>query len=426
MFIKIGWRNLWRRRKRTLFTASAMGLGMGLSMTIIALQSGIASELFNEMVTDTLGHLQAHHPKYTEKRQLHMTIKGVEAQLSQLRADPGVSLATSRIFSFALAGGQERSTGALVTGVDPKNEALLSEMDQEVKVGRWLSESPNQEVVLGLDLAEELSLKEGDELALIGQDLYGGVANALYRVVGLVSSGSVEQDRAGVWIHLKDAQDLLALEDQAHQLLIIGQEGNWGPSGTPRSYNPKRAEDLNALKARLLEEGNLSGTHVESWREANPATSTLMDAQESGGYLMLVIVFIVAALGILNTMLMSVFERTRELGVLLALGIAPMRIFGLVISEALLLGTVAAFFGLLIGGIGDALLLTVGVDFSMEGGEGLSYNGVRLSPILYGEFEIVWVWRSLIALFSVTLITALWPAWRASRVEPIIAMKERV
>ena len=139
---------------------------------------------------------------------------------------------------------------------------------------------------------------------------------------------------------------------------------------------------------------------------------------------MLFIVFVVASLGILNTMLMAVFERTRELGVLLAIGISPKRIFGLVMSEAFLLAVISAFFGLLIGGALDFWLIETGIDFSVNGGQGLSYGGIRLSPIIRGKFEWGWVFLILGSLFVVTGLTALWPAIKASRIKPLVAMKE--
>ena len=138
---------------------------------------------------------------------------------------------------------------------------------------------------------------------------------------------------------------------------------------------------------------------------------------------MLMIVFLVSALGILNTLLMAVFERTRELGVLLAIGISPRRIFAMVVSEAWMLALLAAGVGMGIGGVFSFWLVEYGIDFSVENGEGLSYGGVRLSPMIKGHFDWTWVGVVLTCLFGVTTITALWPAWKASRVSPLEAMK---
>ena len=271
----------------------------------------------------------------------------------------------------------------------------------------------------------------GAEVALVGQDAFGGVAQGLYRVVGLIKSGAVELDQAGVWIHITDAQSLFALEDQAHTLLIAGGHSR----ASALSFGEGR-ESVQALKAQVSQLAALqsapSGSPgasskaemsalIQTWREAKPAVSQLMDTQRSSAYVMLAIVLVLAALGVLNTMLMSIYERTRELGVMLAVGVKPSTIRALVIVEALYLATIAALVGVALGAALDALLIHYGLDFSIDG-EGLSYGGVRLSPRLYGIFEWSAVTSSLGALYGVTLLAAIWPAWRASRLEPVEAI----
>lgn len=429
MLLKVGWRNIGRRKGRTALTTLAMGIGLGMTLGAITLQTGITEELFDEMVTDTLGHVQLHHHQYPETKRPHFTLTQVSETITRLEAETAVSLAIPRVYSFALAGGESESTGAFVMGVDPQKEKKLSEIHLEVKQGQWLSESTeegvlNKEVVIGVELARELKLELGQKLALIGQDGYGSVANDLFVIVGLVESGSVEMDRGGVWIQIKTLQSFLVLEDQVHEIVVLGQ-------ATQRHhFNPNQIQDLQRLKARI--ETALTGLPsaaaqvpllIETWKESNPSTSQLIDSQAIGAYIMLMIVFLVSALGILNTLLMAVFERTRELGVLLAIGTSPYRIFAMVISEAWILALLASLVGLVIGGIFSFWLVEYGLDFSVQNGEGLSYGGVRLSPIIRGHFEWRWVGITLLSLFGVTTVTALWPAWKAARISPLEAMK---
>lgn len=414
----VAWRNLWRRRQRTLFTALAMGVGVGLSMGTMALQRGVSLELFDELVTDTLGHVQLHHPQYPSTRRLHDTLKELSALTAQVEGQRGVLSASPRLMSVALVGGAQRSTGALITGVDPVREAQLSELDQSVTKGAWLPPQPERLAVIGEGLAEELSISVGGELAVVGQDAYGGVAQGLFKVSGVVRSGSVELDSAGVWLHLQDAQALFVLEDQAHELIIVS-----GDRSTQVVGEGEDERALQTLKAELIELPLLQHERplTRTWREAMPSVSQLMDTQRASSYIMLVIVLALAALGILNTMLMSVYERTRELGVLLAIGVRPRSISALVIIEALYLATAAALIGLSLGGAIDYLLVTYGLDFSVNG-QGLSYGGVRLSPRLYGAFEWEATLVTLAALYLTTLLASLWPAYRAAHLEPVEAI----
>ena len=432
MLLKVGWRNIGRRKGRTLLTTLAMGIGVGLTLGAITLQNGITNELFDEMVTDTLGHIQLHHSEYPETKRPHFTLNQVSKMITSLEKQESVALAVPRIFAFTLAGGESESTGALVMGVDPSREKRLSEIHLEVKKGTWLSESQSdqskssspKEAVIGIELARELKLELGQKLALIGQDGYGSVANDLFTIVGLVESGSVEMDRGGVWVPLKTLQSFLALDDQVHEVVVLGQETQTDP------FNPNRSHDLIRVKEHVkqtLTQTSLltpeTSLLIETWKESNPSTAQLIESQAIGAYIMLMIVFLVSALGILNTLLMAVFERTRELGVLLAIGISPRRIFAMVVSEAWMLALLAACVGMGIGGIFSFWLVEYGIDFSVENGEGLSYGGVRLSPMIKGHFDWTWVGVVLACLFGVTTITALWPAWKASRVSPLEAMK---
>lgn len=427
MIHTLAWRNLWRRRQRTLFTTLAMGVGVALSMGSMALQSGIFSEVFDEMVTDTLGHLQLHHPSYPSFKRLHDTLPNAEQLIHELESLPMVRVGAPRLFSVALVGGATSSAGALIIGVDPDRESKLSEIDFEVKSGgRWLSAEPKSEITLGVKLAEELMVKLGDEVALVGQDAYGGVAQGLYTVVGVIESGLTELDRGGAWLHLTDAQNLFALEGQLHEVLIAG-----GSSANEAMNFGQSVEALDEFKSQvneLLKPTSMGESAqdkptllIQTWREARPSVAQLMDTQRVSAYIMLAIVLAIAAIGVLNTMLMSIFERSRELGIMLALGLPPRLIRALIFTESFYLATIAAAIGLSLGGAIDWLLVTYGLDFSVNG-EGLSYGGVRLSARLYGVFEPSAALMSVVALYLMTALATIWPAIKAARIEPVEAM----
>lgn len=418
--VTVAWRNLWRRKQRSVFTALAMGIGVALSMVSMSLQTGIFAEVFDEMVTDTLGHVQVHHPDYPIRKHLHDTLSQATGLVSKVEALPEVRVAAPRLLTVAMVGGKDHSTGALVMGVEPHREVELSEIDREISLGRWMKDVAQGEAVLGRGLAEELEVKLGEEVILVGQDSYGGVAQGVYRVVGQVESGIVELDHGGIWLHLRDAQDLFVLPDQVHELLIAG--GSTPAEGLAFGEGRERVQALSHRVKNLLQRDDSHVLLIQTWREARPAVSQLMDTQRSSAYILLSIVLALSALGVLNTMLMAIFERTRELGVMLAVGIRPATISLMVMTEALLLASLAGILGLLMGWGLNYLLMTYGLDFSVDG-EGLSYGGVRLSARLYGVFEWSSVTISILALYFVTIIISIWPAIKAAQIEPITAMK---
>jgi ABC-type lipoprotein release transport system permease subunit len=404
----VAWRNLWRHSRRTLITATAMGVGVAMCMATIALQDGMFLQMFDVMVTDTLGHVQLHHPEYPGKKRLHDTMKDGEALVAQAEALDGVEGTAPRLMAFALAGGEEKSAGAQIMGVSPAREAALTGIDAKLTDGAWLPEEPGLKIVVGHELAKDLKVGVGDELVLVGQDAYGGMANDLFEIVGIARTGKTAMDRGGVWVHLADLQTFQALDDQLHELLIVGDD----------------AEQAAALKEQVVTMPASEGALVQTWREADPPTAAMMDSSDATAFILLFVVLSVSALGILNTMLMSVFERMKEFGVLRALGLRPGKLIQVVVLESMLLAGIATTIGLVLGGALDAYLVIHGIDFSASSGEGFSFAGLTLDPVIHGTVRPEGIVITVAAVIICTLAAAIWPALRAARLEPVEAMRE--
>lgn len=404
----VAWRNLWRHRRRTLITASAMGVGVAMCMSMIALQDGMFGQMFDVMVTDSLGHVQLHHPEYPGKKRMHDTLKDGETLIAEAEALDGVTGTAPRLMAFALAGGEEKSAGAQILGVSPVREDAVTGISNKTIDGAWLPAAPGLKAVIGHELAKDLELAVGDELVLVGQDAYGGMANDLFEVVGIARTGKTAMDRNGVWVHLADLQTFQAQDDELHELLVIGTD----------------ADQADVLKDSLAGLGTANDALVQTWREADPPTASMMDSSDATAFILLAVVLSVSALGILNTMLMSVFERMREFGVLRALGLRPGKLMQVVVLESLLLATIATAIGLLMGGALDAYLVVYGIDFSASSGDGMSFAGITMDPVVKGKVEPGGIIITVIAVYFCTLAAAIWPALRAARLEPVEAMRE--
>ena len=404
----VAWRNLWRHRRRTLITAAAMGVGVALCMASIALQDGMYTQMFDVMVTDSLGHVQLHHPEYPARKRLHDAMDDSDELREAIAGVDSVTPSTPRLFAFALAGGEETSAGAQVIGVHPSDEDSLTGISEKLTTGDWLAADADRQVVLGIDLAEDLKVEVGDELVLLGQDAYGGMANDLFTITGIARTGQTAMDRGGAWVHIADLQTFLAMEGKVHEVLVVGDD----------------VDSAGALHAGIRALPAAEGALVRTWNEANPSTAQMMGMQDVGAMILLSIVLSVAALGVLNTMLMSVFERVREFGVLRALGLGPGRLMSLVVLESLLLAAVASGMGLVMGAGLDLYLVEYGIDFSVDGGKGLTYAGITLDPVIRGVVRPQGIIITVVSVFIVTLVAAIWPALRASRLEPVEAMRE--
>jgi ABC-type lipoprotein release transport system permease subunit len=397
-------RNLARQRRRTAITATAMAVAVAVSMGVLAFQEGTFHTLFEVMVEQQLGHVEVAHPERALKRRLEDTVTGLEDLLRRLDALPGTAGAAPRLEGYALLGGPVKSAGGVLVGLDPARENAVSGIAERVVEGRMVSGSG--EIALGAALAPILGVSLGDEVVAVTQSADGSLGNALYEVVGLIRTGNVGLDRSGGILVLTDLQELLALPDQAHGVRLV-------------------SHDPDAIGAFAAEVSGIvgAGAVARPWWEVSPMAAQMMDMRDFAAGIVLVIVLGAAAFGVLNTMMMSVFERTRELGLLGAVGVRPWMLVSLVLVESALLAALAGAAGLVLGGLLDAWLVFVGVDLSGRVKDGVSFAGVVLDPVIRGIVDPGLVALTVAGLFGVSLLASLWPAIRASRLQPVEALR---
>jgi ABC-type lipoprotein release transport system permease subunit len=404
--LRIAWRNLWRHRRRTLITASGMAIAMGLVISMSAMQDGMFEMMADVMIRQQLGHVQVNHPDWAGRRQMYDTVP--ENLVERIQALPEATGASGRMFSFGLAASETTSGGARYVGIDPKDDLVITDLSLNRVRGEFLAEEPAGQVVIGEAMARELGLNPGDELVFLGQAADGSMANELLKVVGTYSTGIDQMDKSGAYMHLADLQRILALEDQVHQILVVGE-------GLDAS-----AELAAAVAAIAAEDG----AQVRSWQEADPAMAKMMGMQDASLFIMLFILFSVAGLAVLNTNLMTVFERTRELGVLRAIGLTRTKMMLLVILESVLLTAVATVFGLLLAGFLDWLLVEYGFPYETAEGKGFSWQGVTFPTRFYGSIRPFPFVVTTVFVFFVAIGAAIWPALRAALLRPVQAMRE--
>ncbi|MCK6506233.1 ABC transporter permease [Myxococcota bacterium] len=422
MLAFMAWRNLWRHSRRTLITAAAMAVSVAFVMGMLAYVDGMYRKMSEVMIDQATGHVQVAHPDYATRRTLYDTVPDAATRVAALEALPDLRASTARLYGFALLGGAEETAGAQLVGVLPDREQALVPMAERIVQGRWLEGDAARQIVLGAGLAETLRVAVGDQVVAVTQASDGSLGNELYEVVGVVTSGSVTLDRTGAWLSLPDLQALLVLPDQVHELIVLtdSRESRLGDALVRDAVERVRA----AVAPTTAGAPEAPELLIRPWWEVSPTTASMMTMSDSTAWLMLAIVYSVAGLGVLNTMLMSVFERTRELGVMKALGTRPAVVIRLVLWESALLGGLAALGGLVLGGALDWYLVRYGLDLTVGDGERLSSAGVLFDPIIYGVVRVDRIVITVASVLVVAVLAALWPAVRAARLRPIDAMRQ--
>jgi putative ABC transport system permease protein len=405
--LRIAWRNLGRNHRRTALALTAIIVAQLALLFSDGLMHGYADAMIDAVTGPMLGHVQVHEPGWRDEHAMDLTLGDVDAKVAAVRRVPGVGRASARIYAPALAALGEEGHVVVVIGIEPAVEARADGLLSGVAKDRLPRDN---DVLVGAGLADEMGVHAGDEIAIVGQAADGSIANDLYRVGALLTSPVDQVQRHGVLMSLAAAQQLFAMPDEAHEITVRGSD-------------PQQAE---ALAATLSQLPDLAHTEVLPWEKLVPELVTLVRLTERSSLIVLVLVFIAAAAGIANTMLMATFERTREIGMLLALGTTPRRIVSMVLAEATALGLAGAALGTVLG-IGLVVATAhSGIDLTTLGNEAardVSFQGLNYQFSIVPRLTLLDVVEGVAGVGVVSVLASLWPAVHVARLSPMEAMR---
>jgi len=403
MFFKIALRNIFRQRRRTLLTVLTMMGGFTLSSISIAWQDGAYNDIIDQFTKTRLGHIQIHQTEYTDNPKLQRNIRDSADLGRSLDTVERIEAWAPRIFAAGIASVDEKSAGAQIKGIDPLRENAATGFDARVTLGRPLSPGPGSyEVLLGLGLSRRLSAEIGDELVILSQGADGSLANDLYKVVGIVESGDRTTDQSTLYLHIGDAQELLVLEGRVHEVVVMAD-------------GPKRLFRLTDEIGAAIERDDLL---VQPWQVYAKSFYEAMKKDQSGNWIAIFVIMLVVSVGVLNTILMSVLERRREYGLLVAIGTTPREIFGLVVTEVFVMSWVSVAIGVVVSLAVNYWLTQHGVSLP----EAMSFEGVDFQK-MYAEINRRSYVIPAITVVVSAMIVAIPPALRAARTAPASAMR---
>ena len=405
--VDLAWRNLWRNRRRTWLTAIAIAFATILLVVWVPIQFGVYEIMIDSSLRVFPGHAQIQRPGYQEKQKIRNAIDNAEQLADKLRNSGQYTGVATRAQGFALLSSGTRSYGAQVVGVEPKHEGDISSIPGLIKEGRYLSGIDAQEIVIGAALARNLKIKVGDEVTLLGAGKDGSIAATILPVVGIFKSGSNELDRLFSEMPLHTFQNVFSMGHSANTIAIMSQSIEDQP------------ELLASLKKAVSGYDHLV---VLDWEQLVPGLKQGIQVDKVSGFIFYGILIAVVIFSILNTFLMSVLERTKEFGLMLALGSRPKRIASLMMLESALLTLLGLGIGLIIGGALVFWLHRVG--FTYPGLEALAeqYNMPGLSR-LYPQINLFNFMLGPGAIFISTNIAAWIPILRIRKLEPVEAMR---
>lgn len=403
-FVKISWRNLWRNWRRTIIAFSAIALGLTFLVFMDGIVGGSRVAIYGNLIRLLGGNVQAHAPGYAEKAsRLPLTaVPDAEKVIQTALKRAEVVGASGRINTGGFVSAREGSLPVHILGIEPEKEAALSLVAGNIIVGRYLQSADKDVILVGKTLAERLGVGLGERVSLIGRAPHEQMRTRAMTIIGIYAIGSAELEKTNVYIALGEAQMLYDLPGQVTEVVIaLDTVGN-------------EAATVTALRAAL------PGVELASWKELNPALVTTYELGDQMISIFGMIVLLIAGIGILNLMLMAVFERTREIGLLAAIGMKRRQIVGLFMLEGTLIGALGAIAGMILGGAIVLALGRVGWDLGAtnEAGQATALMGSVLYPVL----ELSPLLTRAVTVLVIAALASLYPAWRAGSSQPAEAL----
>jgi ABC-type lipoprotein release transport system permease subunit len=398
----MAWRNVWRNSRRSLTAIAATSLGLVAMILYAGLMDGLMTGLERDIVDVEMGDVQVHAPEYRTSRSLHDRIEQPAEVLEALDAH-GLA-AAPRLLASGLAAAGDSSAGVSLRGIDVERDARISKVSQRVTRGAWLDPAHPDEVVIGRRLSQMLGVEVGQEVLVLSQAADGSTANDLYNVRGILEGVSDEVDRGGIFMVASAFRQLMTVPEGAHQIIVR----------SPDRPLDETARVVDSIAADL---------DARTWRELQPTLASMLDSSRGAMVAMFLIVYLAIGIVILNAMLMAVFERVRELGVLKALGVGPGGVLGLIVLESAIQTTLAVIIGVAISIPANWYLSTHGIDLRSLGN--MSMMGMAIDPVWRARVSVDSYVQPVTILLVIVGLAVIYPALRAAFIRPVEAMRSQ-
>lgn len=402
MLVRLAWRNIWRNKRRSVIILISVAVGVVATILMDTLSRGMVYQMLNNQIGSHVSHIQIHRLGFKDNPAIQSTIPDADSVEFVLAHTNGIAHWSRRVLTYGLISSATSSSGVQIVGIDPAHERNVTTIEKSLTGGRYLSGEPN-EAVIGKALAEKLDVALGDRVVAMASAIDGHVGSDVFRVIGIYETVSSEFDKSTIYISRSNAQEMLTLGGRVSEFAMV-------------------LSDLGLLDATqtTLEEQLGPRYEVLTYAEVLPILVLAIEVTEQSMVIFYAIIGIALIFGIINTMLMAIFERIHELGVLKAIGMLDRKLVAMVLGEAFFLGMIGTAAGFGLGYLIYLPLSHSGIDLAMFS-EGLRSFGVgtTIYPVLTWGVAA----DALLVIPFIAVLGAVYPAIRAARLGPVEAIR---
>ncbi|MEA2107130.1 MAG: FtsX-like permease family protein [Bacteroidota bacterium] len=403
MIWSVSWRNVWRNKTRSMVIITAIALGVFAGVYTIAFMFGWVNQRVNTVINTEISHIQIHQPEYIETNDVHDNIPDINQLQSSIEKKPEVDAVSARVLSTCMISSAETGSGVQLVGINPENEQQVTNLHEKLIEGSYFEETKKNQLVIGKKLADKLKVKLRSKVVVTLTEMDGTLTGGAFRITGIYQTANSEYDERKAFVRASDLKNLIKIDENAgHELAILLNENN---------MEQKIADQLKA---------EFSNLEVMSWLEIMPDMKMMNESMNLMMYIFVVIILLALGFGIVNTMLMVILERIKEIGMLMAIGMNKIRVFTMIVLETVYLSITGGIAGIVLAVILTTITNKTGLDLSLWA-EGL--NSLGFDAVIYPEigFDAVIVVTFLVIITGV--IAAIYPARKTIKLKPADALR---
>jgi len=404
MLLKLAWLNIWRNKRRTIITATSVFFAVLLAIIFRSLTDGIYDNMIHNMVSYSSGYLQIHQKGYWDEQSIDNTFEEDEQLYKELLKNPKLTHLMPRLQTFALASYAEKTKGVLILGIDPIKEKAVNNLHEKIIDGEYIETINENAVVLGEGLASQLKLKVNDTMVLLGQGYHASTAAAKFRVKGLVKLGAIELNNSVVYMPIKQSQFMHGAVNRLTSVSVMLD----------------KATNLEKLKQSIQESIDSDTYEVMSWKEMMPEMDQFIEAGSTGHNIIIGILYFIISFGLFGTLLMMIFERKHELGILIAIGMKKHLLALVLLLESIMISLIGCFTGVIAGILLIKWFTIHPVHFTGELKEVYEDYGIE-SIIYFSSHEKIFIVQTLIVLL-LSILLAFYPGYKVMKLKPVEAI----
>ncbi|HOO70174.1 MAG TPA: ABC transporter permease [Spirochaetota bacterium] len=405
-FIKLGWRNIWRHRRRSLVVISSISIGVFAMMFSAGFMNGMNVQMVENTISTSLGHIAVHRRGFQDNMKLEFNFSAGPKMLETIDKTPLVKAWAPRVKMQAMVRSSESSRGVMIVGIDPEREKNISKIYDYTRKedgSRFISGRNTDEILISREMAEKLDLLLGDRLVVMLQDKDNEIIGTGLRVCGLYETPVNSYDRFVVFVGIEKLQAMNGLGKNISEISVLLHD----------------KKDVDTVKDALIAGVNDRSLEILSWKDMAPSLVKSIRLFDTMMFIFFAIIFMTVVFSIANTLIMAIMERFHEIGVMKSIGTRPRRIFFMILFEAFSLGLIGVVAGIAAGMVLHVVLSYTGIDLSLYQ-ESMRVWGT--GSVIYPVIRFIDIVNAVIIVFFTTFIAALYPAVKAARIKPLEAL----